>query len=285
VIGGTQSFLGGFAGANLSPALIDASTASGSVTATGSGSEVGGFVGRNSNFGTNLLVPAGMNPPGTITNSSSSGPVIGTSASYLGGFAGLNSGLIQNDASSSNVIGTGGNNIAGGLVGINFGVIDSSNPTGSVTSGPNSTVGKSLKDRGIILIGAAGNAGPKSPPLFPGADPNVIGVSATDLDDKTFKGANHGKQVAIAAPGVEILVPAPEGGYQLTTGTSVAAAEVSGVVALMLERNPRLSPADVRNILTATAKKLPQGRLEVGAGLVDPVQALAKSGPKQARAH
>jgi filamentous hemagglutinin family protein len=143
---------------------------------------------------------------------------------------------------------------------------------------------KALKDRGIILVGAAGNAGPKSPPLFPGADRNVIGVSATDMDDKTYKGANRGAQVAIAAPGVDILVPAPDGGYQLTTGTSVAAAEISGVIALMLERNPQLSPNDVRNILTATAKKLPQGRLETGAGLVDPVQALVKSGPKQASA-
>jgi subtilisin family serine protease len=94
----------------------------------------------------------------------------------------------------------------------------------------------------------------------------------------------RGKQVAIAAPGVDILVPAPAGGYQLTTGTSVAAAHISGVVALMLERNPRLTPNDVRAILSATAKKLPQGRNEIGAGLVDPVQALSKSGPKQAQA-
>ena len=137
---------------------------------------------------------------------------------------------------------------------------------------------KGLKDRGVILIAAAGNAGPKSPPLFPGADPNVIAVSATDMDDKTYNNANRGKQVAIAAPGVDILVPAPEGGYQLTTGTSVAAAHISGVVALMLERNPRLTPAEVRSILAATAKKLPQGRNEVGAGLVDPVQALSKVG-------
>ena len=143
---------------------------------------------------------------------------------------------------------------------------------------------KSLRDRGIILIAATGNAGPKSPPLFPGADPNVIGVSATDQDDKTYKNAVRGKQVAIAAPGVDILVPAPAGGYQLTTGTSVAAAHISGVVALMLERNPRLTPAEVRAILSATAKKLPQGRNETGAGLVDPVQALSKAGPKQAQA-
>ncbi len=143
---------------------------------------------------------------------------------------------------------------------------------------------KSLKDRGIIMIAATGNAGAKSPPLFPGADPNVIGVSATDQDDKTYKNAVRGKQVAIAAPGVDILVPAPGGGYQLTTGTSVAAAHISGVVALMLERNPRLTPAEVRAILLATAKKLPQGKNEIGAGLVDPVQALSKSGAKQAQA-
>jgi filamentous hemagglutinin family protein len=139
---------------------------------------------------------------------------------------------------------------------------------------------KRLTDQGIILIGAAGNAGPKSPPLFPGADPNVIAVSATDVDDKTYKNANRGKYIAIAAPGVDILVPAPEGGYQLTTGTSVAAAHISGVVALMLERNKELRPAEVRSILSATAKKIGGAQTDVGAGLVDPVQALSKSGPK-----
>ena len=141
---------------------------------------------------------------------------------------------------------------------------------------------KRLTDQGIILIAAAGNAGPKSPPLFPGADPNVIAVSATDIDDKTFKGANRGKYIEIAAPGVDILVPAPEGGYQLTTGTSVAAAHISGVVALMLERNKELRPAEVRAILSATAKNIGEARTDVGAGLVNPVQALGKAGPKQA---
>ena len=114
------------------------------------------------------------------------------------------------------------------------------------------------------------------------ADPNVIAVSATDMEDKTYKSANRGKYVAIAAPGVDILVPAPQGGYQLTTGTSVAAAHVSGVVALMLERNKELRPIEVRTILTATAKNIDQPRNDVGAGLVDPIQALAKSAPKSA---
>jgi subtilisin family serine protease len=105
-------------------------------------------------------------------------------------------------------------------------------------------------------------------------------VSATDVDDRTYRNAVRGKHVAIAAPGVDILVPAPEGGYQLTTGTSVAAAHISGVVAMLLERNSRLTPAEMRSILASSAKKLPQSRNEVGAGLVDPVQALAKAAPK-----
>jgi subtilisin family serine protease len=54
-------------------------------------------------------------------------------------------------------------------------------------------------------------------------------------------------------------VPAPESNYQLITGTSVAAAEVSGIVALLLERNPRLMPTDIRRILTASAKRLGPG--------------------------
>src|SRR6202008_552814 len=108
---------------------------------------------------------------------------------------------------------------------------------------------KAAYDKGIVLIAAAGNAGPKSPPLFPGADPNVIAVTATDVNDKLFTGANRGKYVAVAAPGVDILVPAPENTYQLTTGTSVASAEVSGVAALLIERNPNLGPEDGRKIL------------------------------------
>jgi hypothetical protein len=131
-------------------------------------------------------------------------------------------------------------------------------------------------DRGMVLVAAAGNAGAKSPPLYPAADPNVIAVTATDVEDALFTGANRGGHVAVGAPGVDVLVAAPADTYQLTTGTSVAAAEVSAVAALMLERNPALKPDEIRGILMATARHLgaPGRNSEFGAGLVDPREAV-----------
>src|SRR5207248_6919062 len=132
---------------------------------------------------------------------------------------------------------------------------------------------KAAYDKGVIMIAAAGNAGAKSPPLYPAADPNVIAVTATDIDDKLFSGANRGRHIAISAPGVDILVPAPENTYQMTTGTSVATAHISGIVALLLERNPKLTPDEIRKILAASAKRFGPNN-EFGAGLVDPAKAL-----------
>jgi hypothetical protein len=130
--------------------------------------------------------------------------------------------------------------------------------------------------KGIVLVAAAGNAGAKSPPLYPAADPNVIAVSATDADDKLFEQSNRGRHITVAAPGAQILVAAPDSGYDVSSGTSFSAAEVSGIVALMIQRRPGLTPDQVRGILRATAKDLgPKGPDEMfGAGLVDAYGAL-----------
>ena len=106
--------------------------------------------------------------------------------------------------------------------------------------------------------------------------------------------ANHGDYIAIAAPGVDIIAAAPGGSYQFTSGTSIAAAHVSGVVALLLEKNPALKPNDVRDILTNSATPLgsKDRRAEVGAGLCNAYQAVkaldggnagASGGPTQAK--
>src|SRR5580693_442258 len=131
--------------------------------------------------------------------------------------------------------------------------------------------------KGMVLIAAAGNAGPQSEPLYPAADPNVIAVTATDGADHIFKMANRGRYIAVAAPGVDILALAPDGAYRLSTGTSIAAAHVSGIAALLLERKPSLKPSDIRAILIATAKAPgpPTPDSDFGAGLVSAYRALA----------
>jgi subtilase family protein len=137
---------------------------------------------------------------------------------------------------------------------------------------------KNAHAKGVVLIAASGNLGPKSPPLYPAADPNVIAVTATDESDHLFAQAVRGPHVAVAAPGVDVMVPAPEATYQLTTGTSVAAAHVSGVAALLIERYPNVDAATILEVLTSTAHKLnPKGRDDqFGWGLIDPASALAE---------
>jgi subtilisin family serine protease len=135
---------------------------------------------------------------------------------------------------------------------------------------------KKARDKGVVLIAAAGNMGPKSPPLYPAADENVIAVTAVDENDKLMPQANQGAHVALAAPGVNVLEAAPRATYNFTTGTSVAAAHVSGVAALIIERNPGIDPAALEEVLFSTARDLgAPGRDSLfGYGLVDPYRAL-----------
>jgi subtilisin family serine protease len=130
--------------------------------------------------------------------------------------------------------------------------------------------------KNIVLVAAVGNAGPRSPPLYPAADANVIAVTATDADDRLFPQSNRGPFIALAAPGAEVLVAIPDGGYEASSGTSYSAAEISGIAALMLQHKPDLKPDQLRALLMATAKDLgPKGRDSLfGAGLADAYAAL-----------
>ncbi|WP_296709168.1 S8 family serine peptidase [Rhodoblastus sp.] len=130
--------------------------------------------------------------------------------------------------------------------------------------------------RKIILIAAAGNDGRAAPPAFPGADPHVIAISAVDEQSRLYDRANRGGYVALAAPGVDVLVAAPGGAYDLTSGTSVACAEVSGVAALLLEKAPDLDGPGVRRILRDSALALKDAP-EAGAGLADAQAALRRA--------
>jgi subtilisin family serine protease len=139
---------------------------------------------------------------------------------------------------------------------------------------------KAAADKGVIFIAAAGNNGPKGAPLYPAAYPQVIAVTATDDKDKLYSKANRGDYIAIAAPGVDIIAPALKGSYALSSGTSMAAAHVSGVVALLLERGGELDWNKAREILSASARK-PDGaggNKAFGAGILDAAGALGASG-------
>jgi subtilisin family serine protease len=135
---------------------------------------------------------------------------------------------------------------------------------------------EAARKKGIVLVAAAGNAGAKSAPLYPAADPNVIAVSATDADDQILEQSNRGDYIAVAAPGSQIMVAIPEGGYEMSSGTSHAAAEVSGIVALMLEHKPGMTPDQARATLLATAKDIgaPGRDPMYGAGLADAYAAI-----------
>jgi subtilisin family serine protease len=134
-----------------------------------------------------------------------------------------------------------------------------------------------LAARNVVMVAAAGNAGPKSPPLYPAADANVIAVSATDAQDKLFAASNRGSYIAVAAPGVDIFLPSPDDKYQITSGTSFSSAFVSGLAALILQRNPALKPDEVRAILMKTARDLgpPGPDDQFGAGEADAFAAVS----------
>jgi hypothetical protein len=142
-----------------------------------------------------------------------------------------------------------------------------------------------LAGRGIVLVAAAGNAGPKSPPLYPAANPKVIAVSATNAQDELLAASNRGAYVCVAAPGTDIFLPAPDGKYQMTSGTSFSAAYVSALVALVLERHPGVKPEEVRAILMKTARDLGSpGRDDLfGAGEADAYAAVQAATPSRSQ--
>jgi hypothetical protein len=132
------------------------------------------------------------------------------------------------------------------------------------------------RKRGVILVAAAGNGGPDAAPAYPAAYRDVIAVTATDTQDRLYGKANRGPYIDVAAPGVDIFVVAPAKAYRHSSGTSLAAAHVSGIVALLLERDASLDGAAVADILKQGAADLGKPGLDpdFGAGRVDTLKLL-----------
>ena len=130
--------------------------------------------------------------------------------------------------------------------------------------------------KSIGLVAAAGNAGPSSPPLYPAAYPEVIAVTATDGKREIYGAANRGNYISVSARGVDVLTAHVDNTYGMESGTSFAAAEVSGVVASLLEKRPKAGPEEIRAALQNTAAAVPGVDKEAaGFGIVNPQAAVA----------
>ncbi|MFO0163275.1 MAG: S8 family serine peptidase [Microcystis sp.] len=111
---------------------------------------------------------------------------------------------------------------------------------------------------GVIVVMAAGNEGAAQPgyPAF-NATSWGLAVGAVDSSNQMASFSNRAGSNSsmryVTAPGVQVYSTLPNGGYGFLNGTSMAAPHVAGVVALMLNANPNLTDAQVRQIITDTA--------------------------------
>jgi subtilisin family serine protease len=165
------------------------------------------------------------------------------------------------------------------LKGLDWAVLNGARVINMSFAGPNDPIlGQAIAaavKQGAVIVAAAGNGGRDAPSAYPGAFPNVIAVTAIDSSDALYKNANRGTYISIAAPGVDIIGAAPKGAYEMSSGTSLAAAHVSGVAALMIEKNPKATPQNIRDSLSKSARPLPLlVAEEIGAGIVDAAGAL-----------
>lgn len=85
--------------------------------------------------------------------------------------------------------------------------------------------------KGVVFVAAAGNMGPTAEPSYPAAYPHVIAVTAINRHGESYRNANRGSYIDIAAPGVEILTALPDGKQGYQTGTSFAAPFVTAIIA------------------------------------------------------
>jgi thermitase len=132
----------------------------------------------------------------------------------------------------------------------------------------------------ILFVAASGNATTDNDrrPHFPSSYnvPNVVSVAALDRNDQLASFSNYGlKSVAIAAPGKDILSTWLGNAYEEKSGTSMATPVVSGVAALIVAENPRVSVDQLRKRLLASVDPLPalKGKITTG-GRINAAKAL-----------
>jgi serine protease len=138
----------------------------------------------------------------------------------------------------------------------------------------------SARSRGTVVVVAAGNENQNASNSNPANCAGVIAVAATNKSGGKASYSNYGTIVDVAAPGGDsgaaILSTLNAGtttpgadNYVGYMGTSMATPHVAGVVALMLAKNPNLTPDDVEAKLKSSARAFPAACSGCGVGIVD----------------
>src|SRR5215217_3345055 len=133
---------------------------------------------------------------------------------------------------------------------------------------------KAAGDKGHLFVAAAGNDGinTDSSPHYPSSYdlPNIISVASTTSSDARSSFSNYGlTSVDLGAPGSSIYSTVPDNTYKSYSGTSMATPHVTGTVALILAKNPSLTPTDL-----STARTVKNLILDN----VDQIDSLSRSG-------
>lgn len=129
------------------------------------------------------------------------------------------------------------------------------------------------KEAGIIIVAAAGNSGLGEDTIkYPAKYPEVVAVGAVDYSHHRADFSSTGNELDLVAPGFGIISTTMDGSYGVSSGTSNAAAHVTGAAALIWSHNPSLSSEEVIQKMYDTATPLEDAH-ETGRGLLNVAKA------------
>lgn len=150
---------------------------------------------------------------------------------------------------------------------------------------------EAAKNKGLVVLIAAGNSGPTAKTIgSPGIEPSIITIGAfNDMgtldrkDDKIAYFSSIGPTIDnivkpdLVSPGYNITSLKPGSGYTTMSGTSMATPVAAGLVAAILEANPSLTPDKIKEILMSTAENRGLDPNIQGAGYIDGEKAIEKA--------
>jgi subtilisin family serine protease len=153
--------------------------------------------------------------------------------------------------------------------------ISAGNPNGSESDLLSSAATQAVK-AGITVVAAAGNNGPEMNTIHsPAIASEVIAVGASlstyGVTSYSSRGGLNYSSIKpdIIAPGHHILSTWPNNQYKTLSGTSMATPYITGIIACLLEYNPKLSPTEIQYMLHSNAKSLGNNISEEGYGLIN----------------